>query len=142
MLTRFNNYIPLSRICFDTMFRDIKVFPEFISIINKAVGKKGLFPGRSRVQKLDLYSYLGKRPEKSKNIPSRRVQVSMIVGITSSISITFIGHLFSVYTIGWDVLYQDLIGICTSIWQFYILEIIHPPAKCRNPVLPITYRHY
>ncbi len=34
MLTRFNNYVPLSTGCFDTIFHDIKVIPEFINIIN------------------------------------------------------------------------------------------------------------
>ncbi len=47
---RFNNYVPLLTGCFDIMCHDIKVIPEFIDVINKAVGKNRLFTGRSRVK--------------------------------------------------------------------------------------------
>ncbi len=47
MSIRFSNYVPLSTGCFDTKFFEIQVL-EFIDIINKAVGKRGSFPGRSR----------------------------------------------------------------------------------------------
>ncbi len=70
-ITRFNNYVPLSTGCFDTIFHDIKVIPEFIDIINKAVLKNRLFTGRSWAQHLGSCSYLGVRAKKSQIIPSR-----------------------------------------------------------------------
>ncbi len=69
-LTRFNTYIPLSTDCFDIMFHDTKVIPEFIDAINKAVGKNGLFTGRSRAKHWGLCSYLGEQAKKLQNIPS------------------------------------------------------------------------
>ncbi len=57
--TRFNQYAPLSTGCFDIKFHEIQVIPEFIDIINNAVGKKGLFPTRSRARHLGSCPNLG-----------------------------------------------------------------------------------
>ncbi len=67
---RFNYYVPLSTGCFDTMVHYIKVIQEFIYVINKAVGKNGLFTGRSRAKHQGSCLYLGVRAKKSQNIPS------------------------------------------------------------------------
>ncbi len=66
----FNSFIPLSTLCFDSKFHGIRVLPQFVDIISKALGKRGIFPSRSCSSHIGHSLYIGLCAKKSRSLPS------------------------------------------------------------------------
>ncbi len=66
----FKNFVPLSTGCFDTKFHKVEVCPQMMSVIEEGIGKKGLFPSRTRFNHNGSSSYIGKRAYNSQLQPS------------------------------------------------------------------------
>ncbi len=61
----FSDFVPLSTACFDYRFHAIQVVDKFVEGVEKAVGKKGLFPVRNRAKHIGSASYIGERATSS-----------------------------------------------------------------------------
>mmetsp|Transcript_27301 Transcript_27301/g.56593 ORF Transcript_27301/g.56593 Transcript_27301/m.56593 type:complete len:363 (+) Transcript_27301:712-1800(+) len=69
-ISDFSNYVPLSTGCFDFKFHRIQVIDKFLFVIEKGIGRSGLFPIRSRTRHAGSASYIGERSENSQSRPS------------------------------------------------------------------------
>ncbi len=121
-------------------FLSLKVALIPSSMTCKAVGKKGLFHlGAGHIVYIHVYHW--ERELKSFKIFQfhQRVQVSMVVDINNHKSITYIGRLFSNYTLGWDVLHQDLIGINSKIKDRHNITY-HPHTSQKESFLFICVK--
>ena len=69
-IEEFKTFIPLSTSCYDYQFRDIQVVPKFVDIVMKGLGRNGIFTSRNCSHHRGHSSYLGKRSERSRNLPN------------------------------------------------------------------------
>ncbi len=69
-IEEFKTFIPLSTSCYDYQFHDIQIISKFVDIVMKGLGRNGIFPSRNCSRHCGHSSYLGKRSERSQNLPN------------------------------------------------------------------------
>ncbi len=69
-IDEMSDYVPLSTGCFDNIFHGVKIVESFITAIERAIGKRGLFPVRHRSSHHGSATYIGERAENSQAQPS------------------------------------------------------------------------